>query len=140
MNDASTWYVLNTKGTKDADGHEVSDEIKQMLSWMNGNKPQSEYTRMLDAAVQDVKQSDERRREYMSIYANIADEREVGDYRTYVRTIRTNKRNLTDDILADTFEITTKTINNIRMVINNHPDWDDDDVAEEVLDLEDEPF
>ena len=76
----------------------------------------------------------------MDIYADRGDLLEVGDYSRVVRTIRTNRRNSTDDILADTFEITTKTINNIRMIINNHPDWDDDDIAEEVLDLEDEQF
>ena len=33
---------------------------------------------MLDVAVADIKQSDERRHEYMSISAQMSDEREVG--------------------------------------------------------------
>ena len=64
MNDAASWYVLNTKGKTDAKGHEVSDDVKELLK--------------------------------------------------------------------------LNTITTIRLVISNHPDWDDDDVAEEVLDLEDE--
>ena len=49
-----------------------------------------------------------------------------------------NRHNLADNILADTLEITLQTLNNIRAVLSSHPDWDDEDVAEEVLNLEDE--
>ncbi len=135
INDAATWYVLNTKGTRDANGHEVSKEIKEMLAYMDGKEPVSHYAKMLDDAVKDIKQSEERRLEYMTIYTNAADEREVGDYRTYVRSIR--DASVSDDMLIAVLKIQPQTINNIRFVIEQHPDWDDDDVAEEVLDMED---
>ena len=48
---------------------------------MDGNEPKSDYARMLDEAVREIKQSEERRLEYMSIYANVADERDLGEYR-----------------------------------------------------------
>ena len=60
MNSAAHWYVLNTTGTKDAKGHEVSKEIKEMLSYMNGNEPTSDYAKMLDDAVQKIRQNEER--------------------------------------------------------------------------------
>jgi predicted transposase/invertase (TIGR01784 family) len=135
INDAASWYILNTTGTKDADGHEVSSEIKEMLAYMNGGEPESQYAKMLDEAVQNVKQSEERRLEYMSINANVADEREVGNYSAYVKSVR--DATVTDDILVAVLKIEPQTINNIRFVIRQHPDWDDDDVAEEVLDMED---
>ena len=138
MNDAASWYVLNTKGKTDAKGHEVSDDVKELLSYMDGNAPGSDYTKMLDEAIHEIKQNEERRREYMSIYANAADEREVGDYSRVVRQVRSNKRNFDDNDLADILDVKLNTITTIRLVISNHPDWDDDDVAEEVLDLEDE--
>lgn len=53
MNDSAMRIVLNTKGTKDKEGHEVSEEIKEMLSYMNGNAPKSEYSKMLDEAVKE---------------------------------------------------------------------------------------
>lgn len=71
----------------------------------------------------------------MTIYTNAADEREVGEYRTYVRSIR--DASVSDDMLIAVLKIQPQTINNIRFVIEQHPDWDDDDVAEEVLDMED---
>ena len=68
------------KGYQDAEGHEVKDEIKELLSFMNGNDPKSDYTKMLDEAVKEVKQDDERRHTYMSIGAQMYDERIVGVY------------------------------------------------------------
>ena len=136
MRDSSFRYVLNTKGTTDANGHPVSPEIKELLAYMDGKSPQSEYTRMLDDAVKEVKQSEERRLEYMSINTFAADERIVGRYSTYVQSIRDTT--YTDDILAGVLKIKPKTINNIRLVIKEHPDWDDDDIADEVIDLEDD--
>ena len=60
------------------------------------------------------------------------------DYSRVVRQVRSNKRNFDDNDLADILDVKLNTITTIRLVINNHPDWDDDDVAEEVLDLENE--
>lgn len=136
INDATTWYVLNTTGTKDIEGHEVSREIKEMLSYMNGGDPESQYTKMLDDAVRDIKQSEERRLEYMTIYANVADEREVGNYMAYVKSVRGNDGLLSDEQMIAFLKINSQTLQNIRYVINQHPDWDDEDVAEEVLDME----
>ena len=136
IKDDTHWYVLNIKGNKDAVGHKVSEKIKEVLSYMNGNAPQSDYTKMLDAAVKEIKQSDERRHEYMSISAQMNDREEVGEYTKSVWIVRNNKRKLADDVLADTIGIASNIIQSIRLVITNHPDWDDKDVAEEVLDME----
>ena len=136
MNSSSYWYILNTTGTKDAEGHEVSNEIKELLSYMNGNEPKSDYAKMLDKAVTEIKQSEEMRREYMSIYANATDMKELGDYRTYVRSVRGST--VSDDVLTAVLKIALTTIQNIRTVINAHPEWDDEDVAEEVLNMEDD--
>lgn len=131
MNDAATRIVLNTKGTKDKEGHEVSDEIKDMLSYMDGKVPKSDYTKMLDEAVKEIKQNEERRLEYMSINANNAEERELGEYRAYVAAIRNCK--YPDDIIIDILRIKGDTLVSVRQVISEHPDWDDEEVAEEVL-------
>ena len=103
---------------------------------MNGNDPKSDYTKMLDKAVKEVKQDDERRHTYMSIGAQMFDERIVGKYATHVWSIRNNQYGLEDNILAGTLGIDNKTLAAIRFVINLHPDWEDDEIAEEVLDLE----
>ena len=63
---------------------------------------------------------------------------EIGEYSCYVRSVRDNNGLLTDDVIAKVLKIALTTIQNIRTVISTHPDWDDEDVAEEVLDLEDD--
>ena len=136
IKDDTHWYVLNAKGYQDAKGHEVKNEIKELLSYMNGNDPESDYTKMLDEAVKEVKQDDERRHTYMSIGAQLSDERDVGDYRRIVRSVRKNKRNVDDDFLADMLDVKKKVLKTIRFVIDIHPDWDDTDIAVEVLDME----
>ena len=74
----------------------------------------------------------------MSIYANAADMKELGEYRGFVRSVRDNNGLLADDVIAKFLKITSTTIQNIRYVINDHPEWDDEDVAEEVLNMEDD--
>ena len=138
MNDAATWIVLNTTGTKDAKGHEVSKEIKEMLSYMNDGIPKSDYARMLDDAVKEIKQSEERRLEYMSINARESDILEVGQYCSYVSSVRDTT--FPDDILTAVLKIKLNTIKTIRFVLKLHPDWNDEVVANKVLDLEDEGF
>ena len=140
MNDAATWIVLNTTGTKDAKGHEVSKEIKEMLSYMNDGIPKSEYARMLDDAVKEIKQSEERRLEYMSINVRESDILEVGDYMRVVRSIRDNNGFLEDDAITRFLKISLNTLKTVRFVIKLHPDWNDEVVANKVLDLEDEGF
>ena len=76
----------------------------------------------------------------MSINVNAADEREVGQYSGYVSSVRDNNGLLDDDVITKFLKIKPDTLKIIRFVISKHPDWDDEDVAEEVLDLQDEGF
>ena len=136
IKDDTHWYVLNVKGYQDAKGHEVKNEIKELLSYMNGNDPESDYTKMLDEAVKEVKQDDERRHTYMSIGAQMFDERIVGVYTDKVELVRNSSDSLSDDQMIAYFRITPKMLQSIRFVINLHPNWEDDEIAEEVLDME----
>lgn len=135
MKDEAKRIVLNTKGTKDKEGYEVSEEIKEMLSFMDGKAPNTEYAKMLDAAVQEIRQSEERRREYMSINVERADDKELGEYRGYVKSVRDS--HYPDEILVDVLKIDGKTLMYVRQVLSEHPDWDDEEVAEEVLNIVD---
>jgi len=73
----------------------------------------------------------------MSINTFAADEREMGEYRTYVEQIRGNDDGfVADDVLVRVLRIPNRILVNVRKVIKEHPDWDDEEVAEEVLGLE----
>ena len=133
MDDEAERIVLNTKGCKDKEGHEVSEAIKELLAYMDGKAPKSDYTKMLDESIKEIKQNEERRREYMSINTFAADEREMGDYIRIVQQVRGNNGLLSDDVLLKFMSIPKRILDNVRKVIGEHPDWNDEDVAEEVL-------
>ena len=118
----------------------MSDEIKDMLSYMNDGIPKSDYARILDDAVKEIKQSEERRLEYMSINVRESDILEIGDYRRAVNQIRENNGLLTDEQMIGFMHITLNTLKTVRFIIKLHPDWNDEVVANKVLDLEDEGF
>ena len=61
LGDDTYKVVVNTKGSRG----DISDELKEMLGYLNGQKPEDEMTRLLEKAVNDVKESEERRHEYM---------------------------------------------------------------------------
>ncbi len=133
MKDHAKRIILNTKGTKDKEGHEVSDEIKAMLSYMDGNAPESDYARMLDDAVQNVKRNQERRNEYMNLNVFATDERILGKYSNIVKLIRKNNAHLSDEQLISFLEITPEFLNCVRKAREDNPDWDDDDIADYVI-------
>lgn len=133
MNDAAKRIVLNAKGIVDKEGHEVSDDIKEILAYMNGNAPESDYSRLLDNAVKEVKQNEGRRLEYMNINANRAEERELAKFSTYVEQIRGNTGTVSDELFMTITHIPLDFLLHTRQVISEHPDWDDEEVADEVL-------
>ncbi|MCR5778187.1 MAG: hypothetical protein K6G84_12370 [Lachnospiraceae bacterium] len=101
---------------------------------MDGKAPESEYARLLDEAVKEIKQSEERRTEYMSVNIVSAEDKELGEYRRIVKSIRNS--NYPDDVILDILMIKGDTLKSVRNVISEHPDWDDEEVAEEVLSRE----
>ena len=133
MNDSAKRIVLNTKGFLDKKGNEVSEDLKEMLSYMDGKPPKSEYSKMLDEAVKKIKQNEERRTEYMSINTFAMDEREMGEYRKIVDQIRNNDNSVSDDAIVSILRITPTVLFCVRKALSEHPDWDDEDIAEEVL-------
>ena len=130
MKDHAKRIILNTKGTNDKEGHEVSDEIKGMLSYMDGNTPDSDYAKMLDDAVKKVKDNQERRNEYMNLNLFAIDERVIGKYSKVVEQIRNNNGLLSDEMMVKFMNITPEFLQCVREAIENNPDWDDEDVAD----------
>lgn len=73
----------------------------------------------------------------MSINVHDADERELGSYIKIVNSIRSNNGLLTDEQIIAFMKIRIETLNYIQDILSQHPDWDDEQVADEVLNLED---
>ncbi|MBP3242158.1 MAG: hypothetical protein J6M92_16705 [Oribacterium sp.] len=71
-------------------------------------------------------------------YSFAADQRELGEYALYVKQIRDNNGLLSDESMVAVMQITPSILRIIRQVISEHPDWDDEEVADEVIFMEEQ--
>ena len=107
-----------------------------MLAYMDGKAPESEYSRMLDEAVKKVKHNEARRTEYMNINVDRLDNIDLGEYKRIVNQIRGNNGLLSDETMIEFMKITPTVLYCVRKALSEHPDWDDEDIAEEVLSMD----
>ena len=128
LNDGAIKMVLNITGTIG----EISEDLKEMLHYMNGNQPTSEYTKELDQAVSAVKSSEEWRREYMTLIERDQENFRLGGYTDKVASIREGSGIVDDNVLMKVLRITPNIFYLVKDEISRHPDWDDEQVAEEI--------
>ena len=74
FNDGTTKVVVNTKGTKG----EVSEELKEVIRYLDDGTVSGNYSRELDAAVNAVKANEDRRLEYMTMMVHDMEVKEEG--------------------------------------------------------------
>ena len=103
-----------------------------MLSYMDGSAPNSKYTRALDKAVEEIRSDEKWRREYMVLNEMMRESRRLGERRRSVAQIRKFRGHFNTEELADIYIIEPKAVKAILETIDTHPDWDDEQVAENV--------
>ena len=118
--------VLNMKGFLG----EASDELKDLLLYMDGHKPESEYAKEVDSAVMDVRADEKWRLELMLLNEMLRENRRIGDYRTKVSQVRRGRKRFSFDELADVYFLDPELLKDILDTLDEHPDWDDETVAE----------
>ena len=128
LGDEATKIILNVKGTVG----EVNEELGNVLSYMDGSAPNSEYTRALDKAVEEIRSDEKWRREYMVLNEMIRSRERLAEHRRSVAQIRKSRGRFNADELADIYIIEPKAVKAILETIDTHPDWDDEQVAENV--------
>lgn len=124
--DEATKIMLNTKGTVG----EVSGELRSVLGYLGGAKPDSDYTRELDKAVQDVRSDKKWRREYMFLSEKLRESRRLGERRMNVKQVRRFRNRLDEKELAEFCILEPSAVRAILEAIDAHPDWDDDQIVE----------
>ena len=134
LGDEATKIVLNAKGTKG----DISKELKDTLDFIAGKAPQSEYAKDLQAAVEEVKQSKEWRREYMLLFMRDREQQKIGDIRRIITTIRKKMDSESEDYFVDLFDIERSQCQKILFYLNNKPDWDDQEIAEAIINEDEE--
>ena len=128
LGDEATKIILNAKGTVG----EVSEELRSVLSYMDGSAPDSEYTRALDKAVEEIRSDEKWRREYMVLNEMLIESRRIGEHRRSVEQVRKFRNRFDAKELAEIYIIEPKAVKAILDAIDAHPDWDDEQIAENV--------
>lgn len=126
--DEATKIVINTKGTTG----DISDELKAVIQYMDSGVISDDYTEALDAEVKSVKSDEKVRMSYMLLQEAFARERQFGIYKNNVRQIRRKIQQLSIADMADMFAVSVDNCKSVVGLINAHPDWDDEQVAEEI--------
>lgn len=145
LEDKATSIVLNCTGSKG----EISEELKDLLSYMAGNDPHGEFARDIAKGVEEVRENRKWRADFMTLamrYMEIQEEareegraegreegRELGTLRNVILSVRKLRSKMDDDELMETFEIDRIMLNKIVGLLDAHPDWSDDEIARSIL-------
>ena len=132
--DEATKIVVNAEGSIG----DISFELKDTLDFIAGKEPQSEYAKDLQKAVEEVKHSEEWRREYMTLLMRDKEQKKIGKYAEKVEGIRRKKDNVSKDVLIDFYAVNVSALDKIIYFIDNKPEWDDEKIAEAVINGESE--
>ena len=128
LQDDSTKIVINTKGTVGS----ISDDLKAVIAYMDSGVASTDYTKALDAEVESVKLNEKVRLQYMLLMEAYARERSMGEYKRVVRLIRRKMNQFNCEEMADIFDISVADCEKAVAAINAHPEWEDEQIAEEV--------
>ena len=133
LNDEAITIVLNTQGSIG----DIDDELRNALRYMAGQTPTGKYATDLDKAVKEVKESDEWRAGYMNYTVKLRDHeraaQKLGNLEDKVSTIRNGKGKGSDAFLMSALGIDRDMFIEISDMIDNYPDWTDEDIAADII-------
>lgn len=128
LKDEATKIIINTKGTVG----DISDDLKAVIQYLNSGIPSNEYTEELDAEVQSVKANEKVRMSYMLYQEALAMADQYGRYKSKVELIRYNMNEFSSSDLAKIMRVSLDICKSVIETIQSHPDWNDEQVAEEI--------
>ena len=138
LKDDEIKVVVNVNGTFG----NISNELKAVLDYISKGIANTNYTKNLDVAVQKVKNDEEWRHEYMTLYMRDMENQEigkkVGKLAEKISLIRRKKNSYDEDTLSDLYEISKSECQKIIFYINNYSNLNDDDIAEKLLNIEED--
>lgn len=132
LGDEATKIILNTEGK----AGDISEELKDILRFMAGDVPKTEYAKDLEQAVDEVKKSEKWRREYMTLMMRDREKVKLGEYTKTVHVICNSPDGVSDDVLSKMLGVDEEKIYKIRECISEYPDWNDEQIAFKVLEDE----
>ena len=128
LGDEAVKIVLNTRGHVG----EISEELKNLLRYMDGCLPEDDYTRRLDSTVAEVRRDEKWRREYMVLVERDRENIRLGEHKKTVTMVRNAQGKIDARTLTGILLLNPTVYQAIVDTIDAHPDWDDEQIAESV--------
>ena len=128
LKDEATKIIINTKGTVGT----IGDDLKAVIRYMDTGIASTEYTKALDAEVESIKSDEKVRMQYMLMMEAFAHERSMGKYINLISQIRNAIGDFTTKQMAKYFVVSEKFCEDAVKCIQTHPDWDDEQIAEQI--------
>ena len=128
----------------------ISKELKAVLDYIAKGIAKTNYTKELDVAVQRVKNDEEWRHEYMTLYMRDMENQKIGEkigkkigkkigsLAKTISLIRENKDEYDEDTLSKFYRISKTECQKIISYINNYSNLNDDDIAEKLLNIKED--
>ena len=129
LGDEAVSVVLNTNGNVG----EINSELRDALHYMAGQTPTGKFAKDLDEAVHKVKSDEKWRNGYMTYAMRLNESKlegkKIGDFSRIVSTIRKGKGKGSDDFIMNLLDVNKDLFNKISEMIDEYPDWTDEDIA-----------
>lgn len=129
LNDAAVKLVVNTKGKTG----EISPALKTLIRCMDSGETGDDYTDKLNREVTSIRTDEKWRHDFMTLAQKMTEQKYMGDHERVVRMVRKNSNRFTLQELSDVFDIPEDDCREIIALLNAHPDWTDDEVADHVM-------
>jgi len=129
--DDAVKVVVNTKGTKGR----ISKKLKEVIMYLDHEEVTGSFSRELDNAVKELKESEEGRQEYMMLMTFGAEQKAAGKYAGKVEQIRGwyNDGSTTPAAeAAKVIRVTLAQFEDVLSLIKEKPELEDDDIAKQV--------
>ena len=135
MGDETTKIILNTKGIM----NDVSDEMKNLLDYIDGQESSDDFTKELETAVRDVKNKEKWRVEYMTLemrYRELLEQGiEQGEMKKLITQIcRKKRKSKTPEVIAEELEENLEQVIRIYDIADGlAPEYDVEKIYEELM-------
>ena len=133
LGDEAVSIVLNTNGKIG----EINSELRDALHYMAGQAPMGKFAKDLDDAVHKVKSDEKWRNGYMTYAVKLKESQlkgeKIGDFKRMVSAIRKGKGKGSDDFIMNLLDVSKDLFNTISEMIDDYPDWTDEDIAYELV-------
>ena len=135
LGDETTKIILNTKGIM----NDVSDEMKNLLDYIDGQESSDDFTKELETAVRDVKNKEKWRVEYMTLemrYRELLEQGiEQGEMKKLITQIcRKKRKSKTPEVIAEELEEDLEQVIRIYDIADGFaPEYDVEKIYEELM-------